>query len=343
MRPGTPSIEFGPEHQRVEEIVVDPPIDDVDPHGPFRGPHVDDVVAHEEIGGFDELDPELVREEGVLVERRVETARGQQDRRGVPAGRSGRHRAQGGEERVRVVLDGRDPMAGEELREQPHHHLAVLEHVRDPGRRARIVLQDVEGALVHPYDVDAGDVDVDPVGDLEPDHLGTVVKVSEDQVLGDDAGLDALLRAVNVGQEPIERRHPLPQAAFERHPLGRRDDAGDDVEGDQALGRFVVAVDRESDADPSEEEFRLASPRVEDLGWRLVEPALQVHVGGAASGALVAGRSVHLVEQAVLHAGASELSPHTDASFRPSLRPWWHATPNASSALSEPLLASPDC
>ena len=82
-----------------------------------------------------------------------------------------RDRAQGGEQRVRIVLDRRDAVAREQLREEPHHHLAVLQHVGDAGRRAGIVLEDVEGVLVDPHDVDAGDVDVDAVRHLEADHL----------------------------------------------------------------------------------------------------------------------------------------------------------------------------
>ena len=167
-------------------------------------------------------------------------------------------------------------MAREQLREEPHHHLAVLQHVGDAGGRAGIVLEDVEGALVDPHDVDAGDVDVDPVRHLEADHLRPVMRVAEDEVGRDDAGLDAFLRAVDVGEEGVERGDALLQAAFEIGPFRLGQHARDDVEGDQALGRLVVAVDREGDADAAEEQLRLAAAGVEHLGRRLVEPALEI-------------------------------------------------------------------
>jgi hypothetical protein len=63
-------------------------------------------------------------------------------------------------------------VAGEQLGEEPHHRLPVLQHVGDPGGGAGIVLQHVEGGFVHAHHVDAGDVDIDPVRHLEPDHLG---------------------------------------------------------------------------------------------------------------------------------------------------------------------------
>jgi hypothetical protein len=66
---------------------------------------------------------------------------------------------------------------------------------------------------------------------------------------GMHAGLEDLLLVVDVVEEGVERLHPLPQAGLQRLPLGRRDDARDDVEGDQALGAGLLAVDREGDAD----------------------------------------------------------------------------------------------
>ena len=102
------------------------------------------------------------------------------------------------------------------------------------------------------------------------------MRVAVDEVGRDDAGLDAFLRAVDVGEEGVERRDALLQAALERDPFRLGQHARDDVEGDQPLGRLVVAVDREGDADAAEEQLGLAAAGVEDLGGRLVEPLLQV-------------------------------------------------------------------
>jgi hypothetical protein len=63
-------------------------------------------------------------------------------------------------------------MAGKQLRKQPQHDLAVLQHVGDAGGRAGIVLEHVEGLGVDAHDVDAGDMDVDVVRDFLAVHLG---------------------------------------------------------------------------------------------------------------------------------------------------------------------------
>jgi hypothetical protein len=120
--------------------------------------------------------------------------------------------------------------------------------------------------------------------------------VAVDEVGRDHAGLEAFLRAVEVGKEGVERVHPLRQAALHRRPFRLGQDARDDVEGDQALGRFVVAVNGEGDADAAEEQLRLAAAGVEHVGGRRVEPSLEAFVGGAGRGSV--GRlPVHLVER----------------------------------------------
>ncbi len=72
-----------------------------------------------------------------------------------------RHALQRLPQRGRIVLDGRDALLGEQVGEEKHHRLPVLEHVGDAGRRAAIVFQHVELVLVHPHDVDADDMGVD--------------------------------------------------------------------------------------------------------------------------------------------------------------------------------------
>ncbi len=56
----------GPELQRVDEVVVEAPVDGVGALEPARGAHVQDVVADDQIRGLDELDAHLPRKERVL-------------------------------------------------------------------------------------------------------------------------------------------------------------------------------------------------------------------------------------------------------------------------------------
>ena len=53
---------------------------------------------------------------------------------------------------------------------------------------------------------------------------------------------------IDVVQEKVERGDALGQAAFEQFPFVGRDDARDQVEGEDALGALGVAVDVEGDA-----------------------------------------------------------------------------------------------
>ncbi len=240
------------ERERVEEVVVDAPVDDVDPLEPLGGAHVGDLALDHDVAAFDELDAELVGEERVLVIGRVVDA-GREQHHGRVGGRGARRdRLQGRQQLVRVVLHRRDAVAGEQLREQPHHDLAVLQHVGDAGGRARIVLEDVEGLGVDPHDVDAGDVDVDVVRHLEAVHLRPEHRVLEDEVLGDDAGLERLAPAVDVLDVEVERLDALLEPEAQPPPFLRRQDARQHVEGDQALGRVGVAIDGEGDAEAPE-------------------------------------------------------------------------------------------
>ena len=59
----------------------------------------------------------------------------------TPAGATARKRV---EQQVGIVRDRRDAIAREEIGKEPHHHLAVLEHVRHARRHAQVVLEHVE-------------------------------------------------------------------------------------------------------------------------------------------------------------------------------------------------------
>ena len=65
-RPGQPSRRVGAELQRVEPVVVDPPVDDVDRPPAVGGVHVDAVAPAEQVAALDELDPHEPGEQGVL-------------------------------------------------------------------------------------------------------------------------------------------------------------------------------------------------------------------------------------------------------------------------------------
>ncbi len=58
---------------------------------------------------------------------------------------------------------------------------------------------------------------------------------------------------VDVVQERVQRLNALLDALGQPAPLGARDDARHDVERDEALGRFLLAVHGEGDAGAPED------------------------------------------------------------------------------------------
>ncbi|MNN16609.1 hypothetical protein D3C81_1297540 [compost metagenome] len=108
----------------------------------------------------------------------------------------------------------RHPVAREQLREQPHHHLAVFKHVRDAGRHPEVVLQHVELALAGAHHVDAGHVGVDVARHVDAEHLRPVLRVVVDLVGRNHTGADDVLAVVDIVDEPVQRGHALAQAAL---------------------------------------------------------------------------------------------------------------------------------
>ena len=81
-----------PELDRVDELVVHPPIDDVHRSFTFSRAHQHAAVATHEVTTLDQLDPHLPGEEAVLEVRRVVDARGEDDDRGIDLAVGGRAR-----------------------------------------------------------------------------------------------------------------------------------------------------------------------------------------------------------------------------------------------------------
>ena len=179
------------------------------------------------------------------------------------------------------MLDRLDRVAREQLREQPHHDLAVLEHVGHAGGHAQVVLEYVELAFAGAHHVDAGDVGVDVAGYFDTLHLGAVLRVAQHLRRRDPARLEDLLVVVDVGDEGVQRRDPLAQAAEQLPPFGRGDDARHHVEGDQSLGTGLLAVDGESDADAAEQQVGLGALLRQPFRGDAGQPAFELAVMAA--------------------------------------------------------------
>ena len=175
------------------------------------------------------------------------------------------------------MRDRRDPVAPEKLGKKPHHHLAVLQHVRHTAGNAQVVLEHVELARAGAHDVDAGDVRVDVARHVDTVHLRPVLGIAEDLVGRNAPRPHDLLLVVDVVDVLVQRAHALAQAGLELAPLGRRDDARDDIERDQPFRPVAVfvllAVDRERDADAAEDEVGLGALVAHRLAALLGKPA----------------------------------------------------------------------
>ena len=103
---------------RIDEIVVDAPIDDVDPlEAPCR-PHHDEPVLHHQIAPLYQLDAHLLGEEGMLEVGGVVDAGCEQNDGGI-RDVVRRQAAQGIEQAGRVVLHGAHQRRSEDLGGQP--------------------------------------------------------------------------------------------------------------------------------------------------------------------------------------------------------------------------------
>ncbi len=220
------------------------------------------IVLHEQVAALDQLHAHLLGQEGMLEVGGVVHAGREHHHRGV-GNVLRRDAAQHVEQQVGIVRDRRHAIAREQVREQPHHHLAVLQHVGHAGGHAQVVFQHVELALARAHHVDACHVGIDIAGHVDAEHLGAVLRVVIDLVGWDHTGADDVLPVVDIVDEAVQRRHPLAQAALERCPLAGGEDAGNDVERDGPLGAAVglvfFTVNGERDAHAPEDQISLGA------------------------------------------------------------------------------------
>ena len=275
-----PDNRVSAEHLRIEEVVVDPPVDDVDPLQSPRRPHEDLPVDDNQIGALHELHPHLPGEEAVLEVGRVVNP-WREDDDGRIARLRRRHVLEHRQELLGVVLHRADAQALEELREGALHHLPVLEDVRHPRRRAEVVLEDIHAAVATTDEVGAGDVAPHAPRRRQPGTRPAKALPRVDEPVGYDAILDDPALVVDIVDEQVEGVDPLLQAALDRRPLGGVDDPRHDVERPDLLRPRLVAVDVERD--PHREERLVGSP--------LPGGKLAVREGGETTDELLGARS----------------------------------------------------
>ena len=133
-----------------------------------------------------------------------------------------------------------------------HHRFPILDHIGNARRSAAVILEDIELVVSDPHDVGADDMGIDAARRIDSHHFRNEGGVLQDDMRRNALGPQDLLAMIEVVGEGIERPHALFDARRQLPPLVGREHPGNDVKGDQPFGRFIAAVDGESDALPPE-------------------------------------------------------------------------------------------
>jgi hypothetical protein len=193
---------------------------------------------------------------------------------GLAVAGGGGDAAQGLQQQIGIVIHRLDPVTGEQLREQAHHHGPVFQHVRDARRRAQIVFQHVEFVGAGAHHVHAGDLHIDLAGHVQAMHFGAIAVIAQHLLRRDDAGLQDVLVVIDVVDKGVQRLDPLDAAVMDAGPFLGGQHARNGVEGDQALGAFLIAIDIEGDADAAEQFVRLLMLARQQIGRHGQQPVL---------------------------------------------------------------------
>ena len=138
------------------------------------------------------------------------------------------HRRHVGRHRLHLLLK-------EQPREDPGQRLPVLHHVRDPGRDAEVVLQHPHHPVRAADEVDAGQVHPYAVRRLDAGGRPGEVAARDDQRVRHDAVGEHLPVSVDVGEERLQRPHPLGHPGLDVLPLVLRDQPRDQVQREDPL------------------------------------------------------------------------------------------------------------
>ena len=147
-----------------------------------------------------------------------------------------------------VLIDAADFQPGHEVGEHAQGHVAVFHHIGDAGGGAGVVLQHHELAGFVAHDIGAADMHIGVERHVEADHRLAVAGIAQHQFARDNAVLEDLALVVNVVKEHVQRADALDHAGLDLLPFRRCEYARDQVEGQDAVDRGRVRIDREGDA-----------------------------------------------------------------------------------------------
>ena len=275
-----------PEMNGIQEVVVDPAVDDVHRNQPVGRAHADPSGLRDQVASLHEAHPHQPRQQRVLEVRRVVGARRQHhDRRVAHTGR--RTGPQGREQLGGVLRDRADAVVRERLGQPGRHRAPVRHHVRDTGRDAHIVLEHPEVTVGVADQVDAGDVHTHPRGRVDALRGAQEVRAAGDDTARDHTVVEHLTLAVDIGEECFKRPNSLCHASFHPRPCLVVDEARDDVDRERAF----LTTDVEGDALVEIGVREIVGPRAQIVRRELFDLSAQLRVCRARLAAV----GIHLV------------------------------------------------
>ncbi|MNF94845.1 hypothetical protein D3C84_775660 [compost metagenome] len=139
---------------------------------------------------------------------------------------------------------------------------------------------------------------IDVAVQVEALHGDLVTLVGQELLGGNDPGLDDPLVMVEVGEEQVQCLDALDAALLHHPPFAHGNGAGNGVEGDEALGALLVAIEGEGDTGAVEQQVGISASLGQQLLGRVRQPAREFPVVRTA----FATRVVHLVIKGAGHA-----------------------------------------
>ena len=290
-------------HQRINISVVHPPIQHIHPLWPFGGAHEKHVGMHEEIGAFHQLDAQLVGQKAVFVIGAVVNTRRQQGKTGLAVAAVWRYGFQRIQQCVRIGFHRADstihPQFRNDFRHQAQHHLAVFQHVGNPGRRPRIVFQHIEIVSAGANQINAGDMHPHIFRRATPHLRQSVLRIEPHQFFRNNSGLHALARAIDISEEHVQRCHPLDEPLFQPCPFRAGNDARHNIKRNQPLGSIRIAIDCKGNPDSAEKQFRLPPAGFHQFVAGRLQPFANPRIGRAHIGRAKSCMPIHFIKSCV--------------------------------------------
>src|SRR5438552_4386189 len=240
---------------RIEKIVINPAINDVDRLQTFGRAHENFPGASNEIEALHNFDSHRAREERVLVISGIVDAGGMENEGGIRS-LCRRDVTQNIEELLAVIFHWPDTVLREQIWKNRAHDLAVLHDIGNAGWAARIVLQHKKITVAIAHQIGAANVDVDILRHVKMHELRTEVRCLPDVIFGNYAIAQNGLAMIDVVQKKIESGDSLLQTALDLFPFLCGNNSRDEIERKNPLGALGVVVNGEGD--PLAQESKLS-------------------------------------------------------------------------------------